>query len=218
MDTNSITAIFKKPKSFHCNLRKWRTGARKGISELMATLIMVSITLVSGAATFAFVNGQVGVSASAYGNQVNGNINYLNERANIAFANFPGVGAADTQVTIWLENTGKVTLSSYTLIISGLYCGAASDTCALPSNTITITCTQGGAANCAVAGPVCATVSNTLTTVASSQLTAITLTLPAGCSITFQATAGSPPAPQTVSFTFQFTGFYGSSATYVKNR
>ena len=178
---------------------------------------MVAITLLTGFATFGFVNGQVGVSASAYGNQVAGNINYLNERGSLAFTNFGGVGAADTQVTLWIENTGKITLSSYTLVISGLYCAAASDTCAAPANTIVISCTQGGG-NCVVTGPVCLGMVNTLPSIPANQISAFTLTLPAGCSLTFQATAGSPPAPQTVAFTFQFSGFYGSSAINVKNR
>ena len=183
----------------------------------MATLIMVSITLVAGAATFGFVNSQVGVSASSYGNQVAGNINFLNERGSIAFANFPGVGLLDTQLTLWIQNTGKATLSSYTLIVSGLYCGAVSDTCATPGNTITITCTQGGG-NCVVGGPSCSGMVNTLPSIPAGQMSTFTLTLPLACLITFQATAGSPPAPQTVAFTIQFSGLYGSSATYVKNR
>jgi flagellin-like protein len=190
---------------------------RRAVSELMATLIMVAVTLVAGAATFSFVNGQVGVSANAYGNKVAGNINYLNERVSIAFVNFAGVGAADTQVTLWIENTGKVVLSSYTLIISGLYCAAGGDTCGIGGNTIAITCTQGGG-NCVVAGPVCAGMVNTLPSIATAQMSSFTLTLPAACSITFQATAGSPPAPQTVSFTVQFAGNYGATATFVRNR
>jgi hypothetical protein len=59
---------------------------------------------------------------------------------------------------------------------------------------------------------------NTLPSIATNQMSTFTLTLPAGCLITFQATAGSPPAPQTVSFTFQYAGTYGSTATYVKDR
>jgi hypothetical protein len=178
---------------------------------------MIAITLVAGVGAFSFVNGQVGVSATAYGNQVAGNINFLNERSSIVFVNFPGAGAGDTQITLWIENTGKIALSSYTLIISGLYCAAGGDTCANAANTIVITCTQGGG-NCVVTGPVCAGMVNTLANVPIAQTSSFTLTLPAGCSITFQATANSPPAPQTVSFTVQLSGIYGSAATFVRTR
>jgi len=56
------------------NLRK------RAISELFATLLMVVVTLIAGAAVLGWVNGQAGSSEQAYGNSAANNINYLNER------------------------------------------------------------------------------------------------------------------------------------------
>jgi hypothetical protein len=185
----------------------------------MGALLMISITLIAGAAAFGFVNGQVGVSASAYGNKAAGNINFLNEREALTFVNFPSpTPLTDTQVTVWIENIGNIALGGYTLTITGPYCTGLGDGCSPKAGSLTITCVQGG--NCAIAltSGSCLGMTNPLVSIPTKALLAFTFTIPALCLTTFQLTPNSPPNAPTASYTVQFTGQYGSTASYIKNR
>ena len=81
--------------------------ARRGISELMASLITIAITLIGGIAAFGFINGQIGVSSRQIGAGVANNVNFLRERSVITYANFPSVapingGPGNDSLEIWL--------------------------------------------------------------------------------------------------------------------
>ena len=105
---------------------------RVAVSELMGTLIMVSITLVAGAAVFGWVNGQAGTSESAYGVSVSKNVNFLNERFVEVTQTFTGTGGGGacaggtspnfqcTGANFWTYNNGQVGFTLYTLQIKNL--------------------------------------------------------------------------------------------------
>jgi hypothetical protein len=97
---------------------------RVAVSELVGTLIMVSITLVAGAAVFGWINGQAGVSEHAYGQSVANNVDFLNERfAPVAVtfqggANCGGNGCTFANFSIY--NSGSVSFTLYSVRIQSL--------------------------------------------------------------------------------------------------
>jgi hypothetical protein len=101
----------------------------------MSALIMIAITLVAGAAVFGFVNSEAGNSASAVGNSVASNINFLNEREVVVAACLAsGSGscqAGGTHVNLYVYNNGQLnpeTMASVfvTDLTSGKPCGPIS--------------------------------------------------------------------------------------------
>ena len=95
---------------------------KRAISELFATLLMVVVTLIAGAAVLGWVNGQAGTSEQAYGNSAANNINYLNERfsaesqvfsnnAGGACSGAGGPGPGCTAASFYLYNDGSVTFT-----------------------------------------------------------------------------------------------------------
>lgn len=83
-----------------------RFGKRAGISELMATVLTIAITLIAGAALFGYVNGMAANSESAIGVSNANNVNFLNERFVSTDMGFSGTSSA----VIWVYNNGNVTL------------------------------------------------------------------------------------------------------------
>ena len=95
---------------------------RRAISELVATLLMVAVTLVAGAAVLGWVNGQASTSEQAYGASAANNINYLNERfaaesqvfstaAGLACSGGAGPGPGCTSASFYLYNDGVVSFT-----------------------------------------------------------------------------------------------------------
>jgi flagellin-like protein len=95
---------------------------KRAISELVATLLMVAVTLVAGAAVLGWVNGQASTSEQAYGASAANNINYLNERfaaesqvfsnaAGGACLGGSGPGPGCTSASFYLYNDGAVTFT-----------------------------------------------------------------------------------------------------------
>lgn len=104
------------------------SGLRKrAISELFATLLMVVVTLIAGAAVLGWVNGQAGSSERAYGNSAANNINYLNERFAVESQIFSGTGASGqcsggtppytqcTGASFYLYNDGSLNFTLYSI-------------------------------------------------------------------------------------------------------
>jgi flagellin-like protein len=104
---------------------------RRAVSEVLATLMMIAITLVAGAAVIGWVNGQAGNSEQAYGNSAANNINNLNERftpESQVFSNTAGLacngpsgsggaGVGCTSASFYLYNDGSVTFTLYSIRI-----------------------------------------------------------------------------------------------------
>jgi flagellin-like protein len=106
---------------------------RRAVSEVLATLMMIAITLVAGAAVIGWVNGQAGTSEKAYGNSAANNINYLNERfapesqvfSNTAGAivscagslGIGGTGPGCESASFYLYNDGSLAFTLYSVRI-----------------------------------------------------------------------------------------------------
>ncbi|MEM3382603.1 MAG: hypothetical protein QXD42_06765 [Nitrososphaerales archaeon] len=79
---------------------------KKGVSPVIATTIIITLTLIVGFATWSFVNSEAAAASSAFGESTASNVNYLREKfviTNAAF-NYPNNG----KITIWLYNNGAV--------------------------------------------------------------------------------------------------------------
>ena len=83
------------------------TARRRGVSEIVATVLTVAITIITGTAVFGYVNGQAGSSAQAYGNAVGNSVQYLGEKFTVVDMSW----TSTTSVTLWLYNTGNIQLS-----------------------------------------------------------------------------------------------------------
>jgi hypothetical protein len=106
-----------------------RARQRYGISPVIATTIILGITVTLGIALWAFANSSVGTSATTYASTITDYINYLRERFvifNMAFkydaienSNAPSACSDNTKcVSIWLYNNGQVPLNVKTIIFS----------------------------------------------------------------------------------------------------
>ena len=91
-----------------------RRRRRLAISEVLGSLIMVSITLIAGAAVFGFINGQASNSAQAVGNSAAQGANYLNEKETIVYA-CPSVSGACSSIgspvstaIVYVYNSGAI--------------------------------------------------------------------------------------------------------------
>lgn len=88
-------------------------AARRGASEVIATILMLAITLVVGAGVFGYVNQQAGVSALQYGSSAGATVNYLQERFTpvmISF-NYPTgctSPCTSTSITLFIYNNGNI--------------------------------------------------------------------------------------------------------------
>jgi flagellin-like protein len=83
---------------------------RRGLSDLVATVLLVAITLISGAALFGYVNGQAAGSENQLGAANEANVNFLKERFVIVDVNFSQSNPS-TSISIWIYNNGVVTLN-----------------------------------------------------------------------------------------------------------
>lgn len=120
-------------------MRLGRGRRRLAISEVLGSLIMIGITLVSGAAVFGFVNGQSGTSSQAVAKSAASNINFLNEREVVVYAAIQGASPSST-AQLYVYNNGAInpevmnSVLFYDTLTSSNVC-----TVALPSNPIATT-------------------------------------------------------------------------------
>ncbi|MFQ5970330.1 MAG: archaellin/type IV pilin N-terminal domain-containing protein [Nitrososphaerales archaeon] len=89
---------------------------RHGISPVIASVIILGITVVLGMALWTFVNGEVNTSTRVFANEVTDYINYLNDRfviVNIAYDydNDPSTTDDTNKVTLWIYNNGNLPVS-----------------------------------------------------------------------------------------------------------
>jgi flagellin-like protein len=85
-----------------------KTRRRAGISELMAAVLTIAITLIAGAALFGFINGEAANSENNLGNANAANVNFLNERFVVTDMSFNN---SLDQAYVYLYNNGNVTLN-----------------------------------------------------------------------------------------------------------
>ncbi|MEM2872890.1 MAG: archaellin/type IV pilin N-terminal domain-containing protein [Nitrososphaerales archaeon] len=77
---------------------------RKGVSPVIATTIIITLTLVVGFAVWSFVNSEAAAASGAFGESTASNVNYLREKFVITNAAFNSNGT----ITIWFYNNGAV--------------------------------------------------------------------------------------------------------------
>ena len=85
---------------------------RAGLSELVATMLTLTLTIVAGSAIFYYVGARSVESVSLYGDSVNEVISFLQERATIVDINY-----TSSSVTVWIYNPGKVDLEIVQILI-----------------------------------------------------------------------------------------------------
>jgi flagellin-like protein len=84
-----------------------KTTRRAGISELMAAVLTIAITLVAGAALFSYVNSEASNSESQLGNANAANVNFLNEKFTVVNL---AIQANGNNAYIWIYNNGNIAL------------------------------------------------------------------------------------------------------------
>ncbi len=85
---------------------------RRGVSQILASLILITITLSVGFGLFGYVNGAVTTAEAVYQNALQLQINELQESFIIAAANF-----SSSELTIWFFNNGNINSSIIHIIV-----------------------------------------------------------------------------------------------------
>ena len=86
-----------------------------GVSPVIATVIILAVTVTLGIALWSFVNSEVNTSTEVFANEVTDYINYLNDRfiiVNIAFSHDAVAASSppDNFVSVWIYNNGNLPL------------------------------------------------------------------------------------------------------------
>jgi len=85
---------------------------RAGLSELLATMLTLTLTIVAGSAVFYYVGARSVESTSLYGDSVNDVISFLQEKASIVDMNY-----TSSSVTVWIYNRGRLDLEIAQVLI-----------------------------------------------------------------------------------------------------
>jgi flagellin-like protein len=178
---------------------------RRGITEIMATVLMVAVTVITGFAVWGYVNGEAGVASRSYGNSVAANVQFLEERFTIVQVGF-NTGA----VTIYFYNTGSI---NFQIASVSVYDSAKATIYDIyTSSGVTDQLNSGcSVAAATVESPVIGTGSSDFV-VDQGAIGSITLTLPtssmnASCTGSSSWTAGT-------TYYVSVTGLYGNTAIY----
>jgi flagellin-like protein len=171
-----------------------RPQHRTGVSELMAAVVTIAITLVAGAALFGYVNGQAATSESNLGEANARNLNFLNEKFVVVdMAIQSGSGTAN----IWIYNNGNLALQLREI---ALYDGSKSSFYLVFNNSEISSgpgCVGFGSATPFIFGSAGTPIQN------ESAPLEITLTLPPGCQF----------SPSTTYYA-NVVGLYGNVVVY----
>jgi archaellum component FlaF (FlaF/FlaG flagellin family) len=89
---------------------------KKGVSPVIATTIIIGVTLVVGFATWGFASGAIGSLLQSQGETVASDINNLRERFVIVNVN---ISASRDKVTVWVYNNGRLPTEITDLFIGG---------------------------------------------------------------------------------------------------
>ena len=88
-------------------------GRRRGVSEIVATLLAIAITIIAGAAVFGFVNGQAATTERQYGSSVGVTVNYLQEQFSVVDMSY----TSSSQVALYIYNYGRTAFSPVEVIL-----------------------------------------------------------------------------------------------------
>lgn len=102
--------LFKQEATPPCLHHRQRR--RVGVSELVATLLTIAITIIAGAAVFGYANSQANVTERQYGTAVGNSVQSLEERFTVVQMNY-----TSSKVTIWLYNMGSINFSPVQVLL-----------------------------------------------------------------------------------------------------
>jgi flagellin-like protein len=97
-----VFIIMMKTTKLHAKRRRIR-----GITPVLATIIMLGVTLTVAFAAWAWARGATGSTENNFNNSTGQNINQLKERLAIPTVNFSST--LKNKVTVWLYNDGNIT-------------------------------------------------------------------------------------------------------------
>jgi flagellin-like protein len=159
-----------------------RAAHRAGVSEVMAAVMTIAITLIAGFALFGYINGQAAASENKLGAAAGGNANFLAEKFVVVQMSFSTTctGPSPTCAIIWVYNNGQLGLGLQWI---HLYNGTKT------ANNIPIDVTYTGTTGSSTLSGTCGTGTEAspdflfdLPPLASP--TSLNLFLPSGCSFT----------------------------------
>ncbi|MDG6988555.1 MAG: type IV pilin N-terminal domain-containing protein [Nitrososphaerota archaeon] len=86
---------------------------RRALSEVVGTVLVVSMTIIAAAAVWGYINGEAGVASQAYGQSVGNSVQYLEEKFTVVDVSWPATCPTGTSAcaTVWIYNTGNIQLS-----------------------------------------------------------------------------------------------------------
>lgn len=82
-----------------------RVSRRRGLSEIMAAVVTIAVTVIAGAALYGFINGEATSNEQQIGQAAGATANFLAERFVIVDMSFTA-----STVSVWIYNNGAITL------------------------------------------------------------------------------------------------------------
>ncbi len=186
-----------------------RVRRRHGLSEVMAAVITIAITVIAGAALFGFINGQAASSENSLGVANAANVNFLNERfvvAQVVYDAYPSTN----EMTVYFYNSGQVTDNFASIVVF-----AGQNGMDILFNSTKVVFLMPSQKGCDVNGGVQSFESTLLGNAPGSfsvpigKITSITLTLPS-CNL---GPSGSTIFSQGNTYGVKVIGQYGNSVT-----
>ncbi|MDA4123913.1 MAG: hypothetical protein OK438_00490 [Thaumarchaeota archaeon] len=167
---------------------------RPGVSEVLAAVITIAITLVAGYALFGYVNGQAAVSEDQLGVANAHNVNFLNEQFVVAQVAYASSGSS---ISVYIYDSGQATFQPASIEVYNTQSRSSMDLL------------YDGTRVADLNNPGCHEPTSGLATFSVNPLSTsmITLSLP-GC---FQ---GSFLSPASQFFTVTVVGIYGNVVSY----
>lgn len=120
----------KTPSPFSFLFGKESTKSRRGISPVIATTIILAITITLGLALWGFANSGVGTATTQYSQTVDRYGEFVGDRFVIANIDFDNPSSGN--VAFWIFNSGKLPTTINDFVLTCRDCGSA-----LPSVSLT---------------------------------------------------------------------------------
>jgi flagellin-like protein len=105
--------------------KKTNTSKRRGVSPVIATTIILAITVVLGLSLWSFANAGVSTATQSYADSVTEFGKFTSDRFVIASVAFDH--PANDDLTVWVYNSGKVDTVAQSVIVSCKQCAATMD-------------------------------------------------------------------------------------------
>lgn len=186
-----------------------RAKRRRGVSELVATVLTIAITIITGTAVFGYVNNQAGLSENAYGQNSVSAIEALQEN----FAPF-NMGFTSTAVSIYFYNSGATRF--YPVQVTIYDSAKALDVLYTPTEVVNLnnpsSCTESPSSSFLshpLYDPSAGSQPSGVYGIAPGGISYLTLTLPSSCSLSF-STSGTI-------YYLVVTGLHGNTVTFAQS-